>query len=59
MTIHIIRKAMINANSVLGPIFIPKVSSSKNLSNPALVAGAGAILRLRLSLLLLNLYHRI
>jgi len=50
---------MINANSVLGPIFIPKVSSSKNLSNPALVAGAGAILRLRLSLLLLNLYHRI
>jgi len=37
---------------VLGLIFTPILSSSKNLNNPAPVAGAGATLLLRLSLLL-------
>jgi len=51
--------AMANIISVLGLIFIPKLSSSKNLKSPALVAGAGALLSLRLSLLLLKvLLHR-
>ena len=49
---------MISTNRAFGLIFIPKVSSSKNLNNPALVAGAGAILLLRLSLLLLNSFTR-
>lgn len=41
--------------SIFGFIFIPKLSSSKNLSSPAPVAGGGADPRLRLSLLLLKI----
>jgi|GEM_PF-3248394 hypothetical protein len=52
---QIARKAKINIINVLGLIFTPKLSSSKNLNSPALVAGAGAVLCLRLSLLLLKI----
>jgi len=56
---HIMMNTMANMISVLGFILTPKLSSSKNLSSPALEAGAGAVLDLRLSLLLLKPAHQI
>jgi hypothetical protein len=51
ITMQITMNMDVRIMRVLGFIFIPRLSSSKNLNKPAPVAGAGEVLLLLLSLL--------